>query len=86
MDDANGTAEAQLNRPSSDTKRVFRVLHTSADNRVDVHFEMRLFGEIAELLVKNFQTLHGDRVRLDVVYANLQVVQPGLVERTDSFL
>ena len=64
-------------------QRVFRVPRAAADDRVDVDVERRVLGQPLQLLVEQPQALLRHVVRLDVVDADLQVVEAGVVERLD---
>ena len=84
VDDADRGGEAELRGAVVDRARVFRVLDAAADHRVDVDVEVGVFGQPLQLLVEQPQALLRDFVRLDVVDADLEVVEPGLVERLDA--
>ena len=84
VDDANRGRETELRRPLIDRPRVIGVLDAAADHRVDVDVEVGVFGQPLELLVEEAEALLRDLVRLDVVDADLEVVQPGLVQRLDA--
>ncbi len=78
-----------VEKPSSpgapvDGARIFRVLDAAADDRVDVDVEVGVLGEPLQLRVEQPQALLRHFVRLDVVDADLQVVEPGVVERGDA--
>src|SRR5208282_217312 len=45
VNDADGRTEAQRQSPSADGERILRIADTAAHNRVDVHMEIRMFGE-----------------------------------------
>ena len=84
MDDADGRREAELRGALVDRPRVFRVLDATADDRVDVDVEVGVFGQPLQLLVEEAQALLRYFVGFDVVDADLQVVEPGLVQRLDA--
>ena len=84
VDDADRGREAQLARPPVDRPRIFRILDAAAHDRIDVDVEVRVLGKPLQLGVEQPQALLGHFVRLDVVDADLQVVEPRVVERLDA--
>ena len=77
-----------VEKPSSAARwlivlRVVRVLDATAHDRVDVDVEVGVFGQPLQLLVEEPQALLRYVVGFDVVDADLQVVEPGLVQCLD---
>ena len=78
----------ELANPSSsralrDSRGILRILDSAADDGVDIHRELGVLGEIFQFLVEHLQALHGNIVRLEVVDADLQMFEAGIVQRHD---
>ena len=84
VDDADRRREAQLARATVDRPRVLGILDAAAEHRVDVDVERGVFRHPLQLLVEQPQALLRDFVRLDVVDADLQEVEAGVVQRDDA--
>lgn len=84
VDDAERAGQAQPHGPASDHYRVFRIMDTGPDHRVDVHSELGVLGQQLELLIEHLQAFFGDIIGLDIVDADLQVLQPRPVEPLDA--
>ena len=78
----------EVEKPSS-RARVLMVRASSGflmpppSDGVDVHVEGRVLPEVLQLPVEHPEALLRDFVRVDVVDADLQEVEPGLVQRLD---
>ncbi len=81
VNDADRGREAEIARAGVDGARVLGVLDPSAHDGVDVHVEGRVPPEILQLPVEHAEALLRDFVRVDVVDADLQKVEPGPVQR-----
>ena len=74
----------ELARPAIDRSRVFGILDAAAHDGVDVDVEVRVLREPLQLRIEQPQALLRHFVRLDVVDADLQIVEPRVVQRLDS--
>src|SRR5262245_55172590 len=83
MNDAKRTLESQRKRALGDSFRVLRVTDAAADYRIDVHDEVRELGQVLQLLVENFQALERNVIRLDVVDADLKMIEARFIQRLD---
>ena len=80
VNDADGRAEAQLQRALADGERILRIAHAAAHHGIDVHVEIGMFGQQLQLLVENLQALLGDVVRRDVINRDLQPFESGPIQ------
>ena len=84
VDDAQGAGETQGDRPARHLQGVLGEADAGTDDRVDVDREIGVLGQHHQLSVQHLEAFLGDIVRVDVVDAYLQVLQPGLVEPFDA--
>jgi len=80
MDDSDRSRKSQFARSRIDGARVVGALDATANDRIDIHVESRVVAKVLQLLVEKPEALLRDLVRLDVVDANLEKVEPGFVE------
>ena len=83
VDDSERCGKTQLLRHVRDQQGVLRRLDPAADHGIDVHVEFGVFGEELELLAQNLQALDRNLVRLHVIDADLQMVEPRVVQSPD---
>ena len=84
VDDADRGGEAQFEGPERHGVGVAGVGNARADHGVDVHVEVGVLGKHRKLHVEHPEALHRGLVGLDVVDADLQVFQSGVVEAPDA--
>src|SRR4029453_7005257 len=84
VNQADRGAEAERLRALRYHQRILRMTDARSDHRVDVDVEWGQLGQPAELLVQHFQALVGHRIGIDVVHADLQPIEPGVVEALDA--
>lgn len=85
VNDPEGAGESQLHGAVRDRLRIFRIANTSADDRVDIDGELSAVREVLEFLIEDLQTFQRHIVGLNVVDADLQMLESGFVQR-DNFL
>src|SRR5207244_1856979 len=54
---------------------------STAYDGINIDYERGKLGEILQLLIQNLETLQRNVVRLDVVDADLKMIQAGLIQR-----
>ena len=74
-----------MDRSLSDGYCVFRILDPTADNGIDVDGKFGVFCELLEFLVEHFETLLRNIVGLDVIDADLEVLEARVIECVDLF-
>ena len=84
LHDAQGAGEAHRDGAPGHHLGVFRVTNAAADHRVDVDPELGVLGQQLQFLVQHLQALLGDVGGVQVVNADLQVIQPGAVQLLDT--
>ena len=85
VDDSDGRAETERQGALADGERVLRITHATAHHGIDVHVEVRVFGQKLQLLVENFEALLGNLVGSDVINRNLKPFEAGPVQPLDAF-
>ena len=84
MNDADGRAEAKLQRAPADGQRVLRIVDATTDHGINVHVKVGVLGQHLQLLVQNLQAFLRDVIRIDVINRNLQPFEAGFVEALDA--
>ena len=84
MNQADRCTETELQRPPGDHQRVRRLSNSGTEHGVDVDVELRVLGQVLELLIQDLQALVRDLVGDHVVDADLQPVEPCAVEPSDA--
>jgi len=84
VNDADGGGKPQRNGALGYDQSVVRVANSPANHRVDVHMKVGVPGEQFQLLVEHLQALLRYFVRIHVVDADLQMIEPGLVQCRDA--
>ena len=72
--------EAKLASARRDLVSVVGLLNIAAENGIDGHIKMGIFGEPLQFTVEDFQALFGNFVRLNIIDTDLQVIQSGFVQ------
>src|SRR6185437_15563155 len=80
MNDTYRGSESKFHGPLSDDQGIFGLADTAAQDRVDVHMEIGVFGKNLQLLVQHLQALLGNLVRHNIVDADLQVIQTSIIQ------
>ena len=83
VNNAHRACESKSDSTLRDGDRIFGIANTATDDRIDIDRELRVRREKLEFLVEHLEALHRHVIGLDVVYADLQVVQSGIVEISD---
>jgi hypothetical protein len=81
---AHSGAEPEFHCSLADDQGIFRVLHPAAHHGIDVHVELCVGGKQFKLLIEHLEALLRDLVGIDVVDADLQVIQSGTVQALDA--
>src|SRR5579883_2522626 len=84
VNDADGGSEAKLHRALAYRERIFRVADAAAEYGVDIDVEIGVLGQNLELFVQHLEALLRNVVGHDVIDADLQVIEPGIVEAFDT--
>ncbi len=84
VEDAYRGCKTELDGAAGDSERVFGITDAAAEHGVDVDVKLGVLGEKLKFLVENFQAFFGDVVRLDVINADLEVLEAGAVESLDA--
>src|SRR5580698_3329841 len=84
VDDADSRAEAEFECALGDGQCVLGMRDAAADDGVDVHVKVSVFGEHAKLSVQNLQGLLRNLVRHHVVDRDLHVIEAGLVKAVNA--
>lgn len=79
VNDTQRACKTKLDRAMGNGQCVFGIFDSATDHRIDVHGEFRVIGKILQFLIEHFQTLHRNLVRLNVIDADLQMLEAGLV-------
>src|SRR6185295_815665 len=86
VDDAKRTRQAQIDCATADSQRIFRCFDSAANHRVDVDAKLSELRKPLEFLIEQLQALLRNIVGRNVVYADLHVLEPSLVELLDLLL
>src|SRR5579875_3444739 len=84
VQNADRAVEAEFARAGGNGVRVFRLCNRAAQHRVDGHIEFGVLSEPLKLAVEHLQALFRDVVRLNVIDADLQVIEPGSIQPLDA--
>ena len=85
VNDVRPWSRSRARSPVCYGDRIFRIANAAADNRIDVYEELSVIGQILQLLIQHFETLQRHVIRLDIVDADLQVIQAGPFKATIRF-
>src|SRR5579863_5754335 len=80
VNDADGRSESERDSALANRERILRMRDAAADNRIDIHVKVGVFGEQFQLAVENLQALFRNLVGIHVVDGNLQPLEAGTVE------
>ncbi len=80
----DGGREAQLQRPVRHGERVLGIADAAAEHGIDVHVKLGVLGQQRQFLVEHLEALLRNVVRLHVVDADLQVLEPGAIQPLDA--
>src|SRR5215831_9666738 len=83
MDDAERARKAELQRAIRDRYGILGVLYAASDDGIDIDRKFGELSQILQLLVQDFQTLVRHIVRLEVIDADLQMLESCLIQRLD---
>ena len=86
VDQADRRRVTQFDRPLRDRQCVLGVAQAATEHGVDVDAERGMLRQHPQLRIEHLQALLRDVVRRHVVDADLQVIQPGVVEALDALL
>ena len=86
VDQADCRRQTQFDRPLRDRQCVLGMTQVAAEHGVDVDAERGVLSQHLELRVEHLQALLRRVVGRHVVDADLQVIQPGVVEALDALL
>ena len=86
MDQADCRGQPQFDRPLRDRHRIVGVAQVAAEHGVDVDAEGGALRQHLQLCVEHLQALHRHVVGRHVVDADLEVVEPVVVEALDALL
>ena len=84
VNDAQCAGEAQGDSPAGHLQGVLGEAYAGTDDRVDVDRKVGVLGQHHQLPVQNLEAFLGDIVRVDVVDADLQMLQAGPIELLDA--
>src|SRR5213080_2635212 len=85
MDYADSAVEAELHRATGDLQRILSIADRTAQHGVDIDIKFCMHPKPLKFLIQHLQALFRDFIGIDVVDADLQVVETGAVQPPDAF-
>ena len=79
MDDSKRARKTKLKRSIGNRHGILGILDASANDGIDIDREFGELGEVLEFLIQHLQTLHGNVIGLNVIDADLQVLESRFV-------
>src|SRR5262245_58319784 len=85
VNDSDRALETEFLRAARDGQRVLGSSYRASQHRIDRDVEFRKLGQEAKFLIQYFETFLRDVVRIDIVNADLKVIQSGAVQSLYAF-
>src|SRR5262245_36556731 len=80
VNDSDRALETEFLRSARDGQRILRLAYRASQHRIDSDVELRELRQKAKFLIENLEAFLRDVVRIDVVNADLKVIESGAVQ------